>query len=274
MVDTIIRYFLLLLSAFSIFGICFLSYNGSDWNVGLVFTAGLTSILAALFPALHEFTAKFGKDGGEFSLKKRHEAPEPERKKIIEMAQVTDKQIEITDDNKKLIESAKERPDKERSPEDYMALATEAWRTEKFDEVLKYAFAGLNLNSKDIRIKATLINILGVGFGKLGNNELAIQYYNNAMIADPQLYLPHYNLGILYCGQRKYDEAEKECREAIRLKPTNADAHNNLGSIYFKQQKFDEAEEAFREVIRLKPDYTDAQKNLEMVLQKKNEMGE
>lgn len=153
MVDTIMRFLLILLCSATTFAIYDLSKNGHDCNAGLTLIAALAGILAALFPVLEELTAKFGKNL-ELSVKRRRETPDSERQAGFEFAQNA---FEITDEKKKLIENAKGRSDEERSPEDYLVLATDAWRDKKYDDGLKYAFNGLNLNPKDIRTKATLI---------------------------------------------------------------------------------------------------------------------
>jgi serine/threonine protein kinase/Flp pilus assembly protein TadD len=55
-------------------------------------------------------------------------------------------------------------------------------------------------------------------------------------------------------------------REAIRLKPDDAQAHSNLGHALRSQGKLDEAITEFRTAIRLKPDDTSAHQSLGAVL--------
>ena len=50
-------------------------------------------------------------------------------------------------------------------------------------------------------------------------------------------------------------EAEIHFKEAIRLRPWDADLRNNLGVALLGQGKFSEAEIQFEEVLRLKPDH-------------------
>jgi tetratricopeptide (TPR) repeat protein len=40
------------------------------------------------------------------------------------------------------------------------------------------------------------------------------------------------NLGVVYALQRKFNDAEQAYEEAIRLKPTMAEAYYNLGVFY------------------------------------------
>src|SRR3989304_9837867 len=65
----------------------------------------------------------------------------------------------------------------------------------------------------------------------------------------------HYNLGVKLGEERKYVEAEKELREAIRLKPGWAEAHSKLGTALAGQKRYPEAEKAYLKAVRLKPAY-------------------
>ncbi|CEG11502.1 hypothetical protein MSIBF_A1490001 [groundwater metagenome] len=71
-----------------------------------------------------------------------------------------------------------------------------------------------------------------------------------------------YKLGRIYYYTKRFEEAEKEFREAIRLNPNYADAHNNLGNLLIILNRYEEAEKEFREAIRLNPNYADAHNNL------------
>jgi len=112
-----------------------------------------------------------------------------------------------------------------------------------------------------------------------------------------QDYEAHYNRGVALRQQGKTEEAIKEYREAILLKPDYAKAHNSLGvallfgrgknaeeiaeysenvRFYFEAiekpgiqgvadgnpGEIEDAIEEFREAIRLKPDYAEAHTNL------------
>jgi tetratricopeptide (TPR) repeat protein len=61
----------------------------------------------------------------------------------------------------------------------------------------------------------------------------------------------HYALGEIYYGQRRFDEALQEYKEAIRLNPNYVDAHTNLGVTYAAQGKLDDAMIECKEAIRI-----------------------
>jgi len=76
----------------------------------------------------------------------------------------------------------------------------------------------------------------------------------------------HYERGKAFVKQGEYAKAEKEYREAIRLKPDYAAPHYNLGIVVYFQGKYAEAEKEFREAIRLKQDYIEAHYYLWLLL--------
>ncbi|PIV27968.1 MAG: hypothetical protein COS36_03850, partial [Candidatus Altarchaeum sp. CG03_land_8_20_14_0_80_32_618] len=61
---------------------------------------------------------------------------------------------------------------------------------------------------------------------------------------------------------KRYEEAEKEYREAIKINPKDADAHNNLGILLKNLKRYEEAEKEFREAIKINPNDADAHNNL------------
>jgi Flp pilus assembly protein TadD len=52
----------------------------------------------------------------------------------------------------------------------------------------------------------------------------------------------------------RYPEEIAACKEAIRLKPDDAEAHVNLGAAYGELGRWQEALEAEKQAIRLNPD--------------------
>jgi hypothetical protein len=72
--------------------------------------------------------------------------------------------------------------------------------------------------------------------------------------AEPGNYLAWSWLGIAYNRLGRHQEEIEAYREALRLKPDDADAWYELGAAYFCLQRAREAVEAYRDALRLDPD--------------------
>jgi Tfp pilus assembly protein PilF len=90
----------------------------------------------------------------------------------------------------------------------------------------------------------------------------------------PDLLEAHVSLGKVLMHQGKLPEAEKEFREALRLRPDDPGAHYNLGIFLGDQGKLAEAEKEYREALRLRPDYPEAHCNLGNALQRQGRFAE
>ncbi len=56
------------------------------------------------------------------------------------------------------------------------------------------------------------------------------------------------------------------CRRALELKPNLAEAHHNLGVLFMGRGKLDEAVACYRRALELKPDCAEAHHNLGVAL--------
>ena len=65
----------------------------------------------------------------------------------------------------------------------------------------------------------------------------------------------HYNLAAILTDQGKYEEAEKEYREAIKINSNHAESHYNLGIILAGESRGSEAEKEFKKALELKPEF-------------------
>jgi len=72
----------------------------------------------------------------------------------------------------------------------------------------------------------------------------------------------HYNLGLLYFEQGKYNEAEKAYKTGLKLKPKFAPGHDALGILYLGQKKYEEAENEFKKAFQLDPNLPANHNNL------------
>ena len=76
---------------------------------------------------------------------------------------------------------------------------------------------------------------------------------------EKQVATMHYNLGVIYQTQNKYDESIKEFENDLSVNPNDADAHYNLALIYDKDKNNrQEAINHYNMYLELEPDAQDA----------------
>ncbi len=63
-------------------------------------------------------------------------------------------------------------------------------------------------------------------------------------------------------NSKRYDEAEREYREAIQINSNYAYVHNNLGISLVNLNHYEEAEKEYGEAIRINPNCAEAHYNL------------
>jgi protein O-mannosyl-transferase len=103
---------------------------------------------------------------------------------------------------------------------------------------------------------------LGLVLSKEGRLNEAISQYREALRLKPDDADAHYDLANALYRKGLWDEAISEYREDLKLSPDDPEGHNNLGAVLFRKGNVNEAINQFQEALRLKPDYANAQKNL------------
>ena len=93
--------------------------------------------------------------------------------------------------------------------------------------------------------------------------ESAVTAYKKLIEANKEDHVAHFYLGLTYNKLNKDDDAARELREAVKLKPDNTEYQTELGSILIKLAKYYEAVAALKKAIELDPTNMDAQDLLE-----------
>jgi len=92
-------------------------------------------------------------------------------------------------------------------------------------------------------------NYIGKVYEISGKDAEAIMAYQNALknlqYATPQL--PHWNLGLIYIKQKKYDQALESLHEVRKLEPTNVVVIDKIGATYKEQGDSEKASSFFKE---------------------------
>ena len=86
-----------------------------------------------------------------------------------------------------------------------------------------------------------------------GNNELAVQKYQQLLSSHPEVVAARANLGIALAALGRYDQAVAQDTAALQLVPGNRDLRMNLALAYYKGQKFAEAADQFASLLQEDP---------------------
>jgi tetratricopeptide (TPR) repeat protein len=95
---------------------------------------------------------------------------------------------------------------------------------------------------------------MGVKESKAKNFQPAIQYFNEALQADPTLYECHGALGQTYFNAGNYEQAFEQLEVSTKHYPKKADAFALLGATAARLHRYDAAVNAFRQYQHLRPD--------------------
>ena len=100
---------------------------------------------------------------------------------------------------------------------------------------------------------AVYMNMIGIAYLDLGNDEQAKRYFMRAAKADKKYSSAVNNLGMIYYHQKNYRSAIRQYQKAVAIDPTAAGAHSNLGFAYYNSNKFPEASGEFQKALELDP---------------------
>ncbi len=82
-----------------------------------------------------------------------------------------------------------------------------------------------------------------------------ITLWRDVVEKSPEKYRGHINLGRAYAIAGLFDEAEREFKKVLSLKPDYATMYYNLGVVYEKKGLVDKAMAAYAEALRLEPNH-------------------
>ena len=94
----------------------------------------------------------------------------------------------------------------------------------------------------------------------------ALEAFDTATRLNPESILPLVNLAMVHARRGHNDRAETALRQALQVDPNNATANFNLGLLLAEQGKMPEAEAAFRTALKNDPQFPEAAYNLGVLL--------
>jgi tetratricopeptide (TPR) repeat protein len=109
-------------------------------------------------------------------------------------------------------------------------------------------------------------NNLGGAYIDIGRYQEAIKDCSQAIRIRPDFADAHGNRGAAYVKLGLCREAIEDCNQAIKIRPNFAAAYSNRGTAYVALGRSQEAIEDFNQAIRIKPNHADARNNLAWML--------
>jgi tetratricopeptide (TPR) repeat protein len=105
---------------------------------------------------------------------------------------------------------------------------------------------------------------LGFAFGRSGDPDSEIKYYEQAVNLGYTENNIFYNLGMAYGGRKQYDKAERMFQGALALDKSDAEPHFGLGLLCQSRGDDARAEHELLQAIALDPDHLEARATLAM----------
>ena len=101
---------------------------------------------------------------------------------------------------------------------------------------------------------AVLVNKTGIAYHQMQQLDRARKYYEQALKLKPSYAEAQNNIGTVYYAQKSFRRAIGAYRKAIRLSPNSASIHMNLGTAYFARKMEKESIAEYRTALQLDPD--------------------
>jgi len=95
---------------------------------------------------------------------------------------------------------------------------------------------------------------------RLGENAKAEENYRKSIQLNPKASYAHNNFGIFLCEQKRYQEAQKQFKDALAnpLYSRPQGAYANSGFCYINQGDYKHAKVAFEQALKVAPDFRSA----------------
>ena len=107
-------------------------------------------------------------------------------------------------------------------------------------------------------------NKLGIVYGKQGLTQKALQEFRLSLSIKPDQGMAHSGMAWIFAQTHQFSQAAGEFTQALHFDPEDADTHNGFGVALFQQGEYEKAIEQFSEAVRIDPGNAGAKRNLEL----------
>jgi tetratricopeptide (TPR) repeat protein len=107
--------------------------------------------------------------------------------------------------------------------------------------------------SKAQPTNAFYLNMIGIAYLDLGNDNQAKRYFQRAAKVDKKYSSAINNLGMVYYHHKDFKRAIREYQKAAAIEPDMAGTHANLGFAYYNTSKYAEAAAEFQKALEIDP---------------------
>ena len=105
-----------------------------------------------------------------------------------------------------------------------------------------------------------------------GDLEAALESFKQAVKIKPDDAEIYNNMAVVLTDMSYFDAAIENLKKAIKIKPDYADAHYNSSFALLRLGQFDAAIDSYKRAIKINPDYAEAYSNMGVALQDKGEL--
>jgi len=131
-------------------------------------------------------------------------------------------------------------------------LACKKFAEQKYEQTVVILDQALKVDPKN----ANILQILGLAYHALKNNEKAREHLFASLLIEPNNSETLNNIGLSYSNTYDYDKSIDYINKAICLKPENPSLYSNLGLQYRHLQQYEKAIECFNKSLSLREDAT------------------
>ena len=115
--------------------------------------------------------------------------------------------------------------------------------------------SAISINS-NYKFRALSYTHIGDIYNKIGQDSLAIYYFDLAIKTNSESSFSFNKRGVYYLNRNMSERAQSDFRKAVELDAYYAEAINNLGSVFLSSGNVNEALKCFDQAIEVEPEYS------------------